>query len=200
MLRPGRKPLDTMQSPARLRSRRRAHRLCAGAMTMACALYLASPYMMLWSAGMALQRHDHSVLCASVDWGSVREGLKNQLGPQHPVQQVSQQDELPGFGESFASNVAAGMIDDDVTPERLDTILSSAMPGSGTAKGHVMSGRPRGYFVGPAHFEAEIRMAGSAPIEISMHIEKWRWKITRITLPDDMLTPAATTHLASART
>ncbi len=204
MFRSGQTPPDPVRPPAWLRSRRRAHRLCLGSMTAACALYLASPFMMLWSAGAALQSHDRGALCASLDWGSVRAGLKDQLGLRHPVQPVSQQDELPGFGESFATNVAAGMIDDDVTPERLDTLLGSAMSGGFTAGSHsgthATSGRAVGYFAGPADFEAEIRTGGDTPIRISMRIEKWRWKITRITLPDDILTPAAPTHLASART
>ena len=178
-------------------------------MTAAFALYFASPYMMLWSTGVALQRHDRAALCASLDWSQVRAGLKDELGLQRPVQQISQQDELPGFGESFASNVASGMIDDDITPERLDTILSSAMSsGPGTpghaSRGHAapgpsVAGLPHGYFAGPAHFEARIPMTGGAPIGISLRIEKWHWKITRVTLPEDLLTPAAPTHLASAR-
>jgi hypothetical protein len=169
------------------------------AMTTACAFYLASPYVMLWSAGTALKRHDRAALCSSLDWEQVRAGLKDTLGLR-PVQQVSQQDELPGFGESFATGVASGMIDEDVTPERLDTILSSAMSSGTATRTHAAAGLPRGYFAGPAHFVAEIRMSGGAPIEISMRIEKWHWKITRITLPEDMLIPpAAPTHLASAR-
>ena len=75
MFRPGRKPLDPMLSPVQHRRRRRAHRLCTTAMATAGALYLASPYVMLWSAGMAMQRHDHNVLCASLDRGSDRKSV-----------------------------------------------------------------------------------------------------------------------------
>ncbi len=199
MFRPGRSPLAHVTSDPRPRRQRRAYRICAGAMTTACALYLASPYVMLWSAGTALKRHDRASLCSYLDWEQVRAGLKDTLGLRRPVQQVSQQDELPGFGESFATGVASGMIDEDVTPERLDTIVSSAMSSGTATRTHAAAGMPHGYFAGPAHFVAEIHMTGGAPIEISMRIEKWHWKITRITLPEDMLIPAAATHLASTR-
>ncbi len=175
-------------------SRRRVAQVSVGAMAAACLLYLASPFATLWTMGVALQRHDDAALCASLDWKLVRSGLKDSLGLRPPVQRVSQQDDLPGFGESFATGVASSMIDDDITPERLDAMLSAP-----AMQGHGAAGLPRGFFVSPTRFRAEIRMSGEPPVEISMRIEKWRWKITRIRLPADMLTPPATTHLASAR-
>ncbi len=189
MNRPGREPPALRQS-----RRRRAVRVSAGAMAAASVLYLASPFATLWSMGTALQRHDDAALCASLDWKLVRSGLKDSLGLRAPVRRVSQQDDLPGFGESFAVGVASSMIDDDITPERLDAMLSAP-----AMQGHGAAGLPHGFFVSPARFQAEIRIRGEAPIEISMRIEKWRWKITRIRLPDDMLTAPAATHLASAR-
>ncbi len=189
MHRPGR------QSPAlRQGRRRRAAQVSVGALAAACLLYLASPFATLWTMGVALQRHDEAALCASLDWKLVRSGLKESLGLRAPVQRVSQQDDLPGFGESFAVGVASGMIDDDITPERLDAMLSAP-----AMRGHGAAGLPHGFFVSPARFQAEIRINGEAPIEISMRIEKWRWKVTRIRLPEDMLAPPAATHLASAR-
>ena len=190
MFQPGRTP------PAlRLDQRRHASRLCAGAMAAAGILYLASPYMTLWSMGTALRSHDKAALCSALDWEQVRSGLKNSLGLQRPMQQVSQQDELPGFGESFVSGMASGMIDDDITPQRLGTMLDGL-----TTRMHGGAATPRGYLAGPAHFEARIPVAGEAPIEITMRIEKWHWKITRIKLPDDMLAPAAPIHVASTKT
>lgn len=189
MYRPGRKPLTL-----RLRKRRHANHVSAGAMAAAGMLYLASPYMTLWSMGTAVQSHDKAALCASLDWERVRNGLKDSLGLRPPVQQVSQQDELPGFGESFVTGVASGMIDDDITPERVGTMLSGL-----TTRMRGGTALPRGYFAGPARFEARIQVAGEAPIEITMQIEKWHWKITRIALPKDMLTPAVSTHMASTK-
>ena len=189
MYRPGRIRLAT-----RLRQRRHASRVCGGAMAAAGLLYIASPYMTLWSMGAALQNHDKVALCASMDWEQVRSGLKDALGLRQPVQQVSQQDELPGFGESFVTRVASGMIDDDITPARLDTMLKGV-----TSQMRSGASLPRGYFAGPARFEAQVRVPGEAPIRITMQIEKWHWKVTRITLPADMLNPPARTNLASAK-
>lgn len=195
MYRPGRTPLALRSRPMlRNRQQKRADRICVGAMAAACAMYLASPYMTLASMGMAMQRHDQGALRSSLDWSLVRAGLKESLGLRPPVQQVSQQDELPGFGESFATGVASGMIDADITPERLGSML-----GNPAIHDHGMGGLPHGHFSGPARFDAEIQVSGGDPIRITMRIEKWRWKITRITLPDDILNQPTPTHLASAR-
>ena len=181
--------------PSARRQSRRGRRVCAGALAAAGVLFVASPYTALWSMGSALRVHDDAALCASMDWELVRAGLKQSLGvAARPVQQVSQQDELPGFGDSFASGVASGMIDEDVTPQRLDQMLSTpALRGR-----HGMASLPAGFFSGPAQFEAVIPVAGSAPIEITMRIEKWRWKVTRIMVPESLLTPPAGTRVATS--
>ena len=176
------------------RRRRRARRICAGTLAMAVALYLASPFTTLWTMASSLRVHDDVALRSSLDWKLVRTGLKQSLGLDHPVQRVSAQDELPGFGESFASGVASGMIDEDITPERLDAMLSTQ-----TVHTRGLAGLPHGFFTSPTRFEVEVRMDGTAPIDITMQIEKWRWKITRITLPQELLTPPSATRLASTR-
>lgn len=182
MVRPGSTP------PSRPRHQRAARCVCAGAMATAGMLYLASPYVALWSMHAALKRHDDAALRASLNWELVRAGLKDGLGLNAPVQQGSQQDELPGFGESFATNIASGMIDDEITPERLDSMISGP-----ALQDHALARLPRGVFTGPTRFHVAIRMTGErTPIEITLHLEKWRWKVTRITLPEDMLAPPPT--------
>ena len=173
--------------------RRRGRRICLGALTMAGVLYLASPYVMLWSMGSALRLHDDTALRTALDWESVRAGLKQSLGLIQPVQQVSDRDELPGFGDSFASGVASGMIDQDITPQRLDTMLD--VP---ALRGHGARHLPRGFFTGPARFRMEIPLPGMAPVGITMRIEKWRWKITRVDVPEQLLAPAPTTRIAAS--
>ena len=107
------RPLRTAPPTRHAEGRRRGRRICLGALTMAGVLYLASPYIMLWSMGSALRLHDDAALRTALDWESVRAGLKQSLGLIQPVQQVSDRDELPGFGDTFASGVASGMIDQD---------------------------------------------------------------------------------------
>ncbi len=175
------------------RRQRQARRACVTSLAAAGLLYVASPYAALWSLGEALQRHDKAALCASLDWTLVRDSLKQSLGlSRGGIQQVSQQDELPDFGASFATGLASGMIDEDITPERMDSILSNP-----ALNGRSRAGLPHGFFVSAAQFEARVPAAGPAPVEISMRIEKWRWKITRVRIPDPTPAPAVT-HMASS--
>lgn len=169
---------------------RRARRIAVSTLALSGLLFAASPYVALWSAGYAVSHHDRAALRGSLDWQQVRLSLKNSLGLTSPVRQVAQQDELPDFGESFATNVASGMIDDDITPERLDSMLGRIPVGAGTTR------MPHGFFTGPASFTAAIPVAGSRPVQISMRIEKWHWKITGIDLPPSLLAPAAQTRYA----
>ena len=191
MFRPGPTLPAQPASPA-WRRRRRARAVCASSLAAATVLYLASPFMTLWTLGAALQVHDDSALRSSLDWKLVRAGLKQSLGLEHAVRQASQQDELPGFGESFAVGVASGMIDEDITPQRLDAMLSTP-----ALHKHGMANLPRGFFTGPSCFVAEIRMGAAAPIDLTLRIEKWHWKVTRVTLPQEMLTPPAITRVAA---
>ncbi len=179
-----------LKPPARSRSSRRARRIAISTLAISGALFAASPYMALWSAGYAVSHHDRAALRGSLDWQQVRLSLKHSLGLQSPVRQVAQQDELPDFGESFATNVASGMIDDDITPERLDGMLSRIPAGARTAR------LPPGHFTGPASFIADIPVANSPPVRVSMRIEQWHWKITAIDLPASLLSPPAQTRFA----
>ena len=45
-------------------------------------------------------------------------------------------------------------------------------------------------FLGPARFEASVRMSddpSAQPVCVSMRLERWQWKITEIHLPEQML-------------
>ena len=64
-------------------------------------------------------------------------------------------------------------------------------------RSHGAKGLPHGFFTRPAQFEAEIPMPGMAPIDITMRIEKWHWKITRITLPEELLVSPPATRVAT---
>lgn len=164
--------------------------ICAASITATAALYIGSPYVALWSMGWALKHHDDAELRTVLDWGQVRDGFKQSVGvssgPSAGVPISQQRDELPGFGESFASGVASRTIDADITPQRLDAMLSAPM-----LRQQASGGLLHGAFHGPAGFEAEVRMRDEPPIEISMQIEKWHWKITRIRVPQDLLTGSA---------
>ena len=172
--------------------RRRARSLCGAALVTAGAIYLASPYLALWSFGSALRRHDDAALAASVDWSLLRASLKQSMGlaqanrnpSQNSSQNLGQQDDLPAFGTSFVHHLVSHMIDVDVTPARLDALLAG--DGLVKARQHAM-GWPHGLMVSPDQFQATIPVQGERPVVLDMRIEQWRWKIVRITIPAALL-------------
>lgn len=189
----------------------RRHRLAVPVLgsVLALALYATSPVMTLLSVASALQHDDVGTVQSALDWRTVRAGLKADLGSgdtdtDGAVHLASArtmapvQDELPDFGTSFASTIVSHVVDDVVTPEHLVSLLAHpahidahAAPASSGAL--AMLGRIAHLgFASPTRFEASVRMdadPAAAPVAISMQIEKWHWKITRIHVPDQMLNP-----------
>ncbi|MCQ8242075.1 DUF2939 domain-containing protein [Rhizosaccharibacter radicis] len=175
--------------------RRRARRCCLSTLCLSALLFAGSPLAALWQMGTALQQRDLRTVEASLDWSSVRDGLRNDMPAMLGLQPVD--DDLPGFGESFASNVAVQAVDQEVTPARLPTLLSqmrsAAAPGPATAMpgwyGLVQAG-----FAAPNLFQATFQLSPKGqPVRVSLRIEQWRWKIVRIELPS---TGTATTTRA----
>ena len=169
-------------------------------LTLALATYALSPLVTLWSVASALRHDDVPTLRTALDWRGVRDGLKTDLGVpvslasvrQASVQQASAGgDDLPEFGSSFATTVVSHAVDDVMTPEHLASMLSHTDPGPAVRAGSSWLDRVgRIGFVGPAEFEAAIRLspdAGAPPVVVTMHVEKWQWKVTRIHLPEQLL-------------
>ena len=182
----------------------RATRIAAGCLTASLTLYAASPLVTLWSVASALKNEDVGTLRTALDWRTVRIGLKSDFGASVGVGATVRmasatapgQDELPDFGESFATTIVSHVVDDVVTPEHLVAMLTH--PGSKTpaaGAGNSMLGRIQHIgFTGPCGFEASVRLADTRdapPVTISMRIEKWQWKITRIHMPDQVATQVA---------
>lgn len=179
-----------------------------GCLVLALVSYAASPLVTLWSMSSALQHDDVDTIRASLDWSTVRSGLKADLGPEAPVSLASAQaaapaeDELPAFGESFATTIVSHVIDDVVTPEHLVAMLSQAGAARPAARA---SAQPDAFdrvrallarvqhlgFVGPGRFQAAVRLADdpdAPPVLVSLAVKKWQWKVTRIHVPDQLLT------------
>ena len=169
-------------------------------------LYAASPFVTLWSVASALQNHDIGTIQGALDWRTVRTGLKNDLGPEASVRLASTshmapaQDELPDFGDSFATTIVSHVVDDVITPEHLVAMLVHAEPAKhavpASASGALsMLGRvDHVRFIGPNRFEASVRLEDdpkAVPVTVSMQIKKWQWKITRIQMPDQFLSQHA---------
>jgi len=160
--------------------------LCAGS------LFVASPFVSLWSVSHAIETKDMSTLNRQINWRSLAHCIKDQaIGP---VQTVS--DDLPDFGSSFARNAISNAVDMEVTPDNLPTIVDEAMPDVGLSTGQVTPGLGVGgvrmmrhahaHFVSANRFEASLTLPGherETPLRITMKIEGWRWKVTQVRFP-----------------
>ena len=78
-----------------------------------------------------------------------------------------------------------------MTPEHLVAMLSHGAAERGDRPGPSMLGRvQRIGFVSPTEFEAAIRLSPDAdapPVVVTMRVEKWQWKVTRIHVPEQLL-------------
>lgn len=173
---------------------------------MSLSLYAASPFVTLWSVASALQNHDVDTIQGALDWRTVRTGLKNDLGPDASVRLASTsrvapaEDELPDFGNSFAKTIVSHVVDDVITPEHLVAMLVHAEPAKHTVDGAgsnalaMLSRVDHVRFIGANRFEASVRLNDdpkAVPVTVSMRIEKWQWKITRIQMPEQFLSQHA---------
>ncbi|RFD19569.1 DUF2939 domain-containing protein [Komagataeibacter melaceti] len=183
--------LSRMEIPGGIAALRRqqARWVCAGTLAAATSLYAASPFFTLWSVTSAVRTHDLGSLNTCLKWESVRSSLKNQvvdslIGPPHA------DDELPGFGESFASSAVSNAVDEEVRPERLGTLIDHLVPQEqirvtpGSLLG--LLGRVHMHFTHPGVFEASVIMPGhenETPLRLQMRIHAFQWKIDRVDLP-----------------
>ena len=171
--------------------------VAASCLTVVLTAYAVSPLVTLWSVASALQRDDVPTLRSSLDWQTVRNGLKSDLGVGAPVKLASvrqasaSQNDLPDFGSSFATTIVSHVVDDVMTPEHLTEMLSQTASSHRDGSGLSLLGRvQRIGFVAPAEFEAAIRLSSDVdapPVVVTMHVEKWHWKVTRIHVPEQLL-------------
>ncbi len=197
--------------------RHRAATFSAACLVLSLLFYAVSPLATLLSVANGLRHEDVGALRAALDWRAVRLGLKADFGGGLPVSLASAKvsaadDELPGFGESFANTLVSRVVDSEVTPERMMAMLSrtgtggtgQAGAGAVAAVGSMLGRVERVAFLGPARFEAAIRMSddpSAQPVCVSMRLEHWQWKITQIHLPEQMLQGGSTlVQSASNRT
>ncbi len=172
--------------------------LSASCLALALLIYTASPLVTLWCAASALHRDDVRALRTALDWREVRAGLKSDLGPGVSVSLASMhqatgagQDDLPEFGSSFATTIVSHVIDDVMTPEHLAAMLSRSASDHGDRPGPSLLDRVQHVgFVSPTEFEAAIRLSPDVeapPVLVTLRVEKWQWKVTRIHVPDQLL-------------
>ncbi|WP_246395925.1 DUF2939 domain-containing protein [Gluconacetobacter tumulisoli] len=168
--------------------RQQARRICAVTLVMSLSLFVASPFVTLWSVSSALQANDMRALGSFLNWRAVRTSLKSQIVDSVVGTQASA-DDLPEFGSSFATAAVSNAVDLNVNATNLGSLVGQVMPvtpavplESRVAILHHVHVR----FLRPDMFEASIAVPGhdqETPLHLQMRIQGWRWKITRVDLP-----------------
>jgi len=160
--------------------------------------YIGYPYATLYRLGVAVRHSDHATLRTLVDWYSVREGLKEDIcdmvleGPADARPAAARSDNaLAPFGASFVRGVTGNALDQNVTPETLVSM---------TRRGAVARGDdPRviwAFFDNPTEFSVSLLADGSAePIQLVMAFRGMRWRVVRVTLPEELLERAGSGNL-----
>lgn len=162
-----------------------------------CTIYVAYPYLTLWSISKAIQTHDTKYLTKSLNWHSIQDHLKKYLTQDFHNPSKEDLDELPDFGTSFATEAVSNAIDHHINHNSLHVLLdyispptlssSSSLKNKKNALQIYMSSHI--YFSSPFTMHARIIIPGEnmPPLSLTMKLQRWRWKITNISLPDQVI-------------
>lgn len=166
-----------------------ARRVCIGASAAALGLYLASPFVTLWSIGSAIQTHDMTALGQVINWSELDASIKHQTLSGLHLEQVS--NDLPDFGSSFATTAVSNAVDFTVTQANLGTLVDQAVPAAIPANQPAPSfaslvEKASVRFTRIDQFEVDVPLPGhehDTPLKIEMRIQNWRWKVTKVEFP-----------------
>ncbi|MBB2167167.1 DUF2939 domain-containing protein [Gluconacetobacter aggeris] len=169
--------------------RQQARRICAVTLVMSLSLFVASPFVTLWSVSAAIQGHDTRTLGTFLNWRAVQASLKSQIIGGIVGNQQASDDDLPEFGSSFAATAVSRAVDVHVNAANLDTLMGQVMPAAQPVSAispAAMLHHVRIRFLRPDMFEARAVLPGherDTPLRLQMRIQGWRWKITEVELP-----------------
>lgn len=163
-----------------------------------CTIYIAYPYLTLWSISKAIQTHDTKYLTNSLNWHSIQDHLKNYLTKDFHNPSTDSQDELPDFGTSFATEAVSNAINHHINNDSLHVLLDYISPPSLPASSPLKNKKnalqiymsSHIYFSSPFTMHASITIPGEdiPPLKLTLKLQKWHWKITNISLPDQIIT------------
>lgn len=162
------------------------------ALLMALA-YAASPYVALARLHAAFLRGDVEYVAARVAWPSVREGLKQDIaeGVIGPMTETASTATLPPFGASFVAGIAGSVVDREVTPSNMMTVMRQFRVEDPVAPETVnpLSAFDWAFFQGPATFTVSVRPddGDDGHLRLRLELRKWRWVVTRIWVPQDLV-------------
>jgi hypothetical protein len=170
-------------------------------------VYVAMPYVTLWEIAGALQRGDVGALQSSIDWDSVRSGLKADISEgivsgvfdaDHSAPQLAS-NTLPRFGASFISGIAGSVVDREVTPQHLAAMMRQLAPADPDAGFSMpLRGVEHAFFESPTSFLLTVRCPGQdpgdQPLRVRLEMEGGGWKVVRAWVSQDLV------DLANSRT
>ncbi len=158
------------------------------------AAYIGYPYLTLYRLGLAIQAADAASLESLVNWPTVREGIKEDVCDIVAEQSGPKGDnELPAFGASFMRGIASSAIDQAVTPQALLAATSTVPASPPTPRGadvHVNWA----FFDSPTTFMVSLQALGQTePVKLEMDLHHGTWRVQRVWLPTDLLSPGSPT-------
>jgi hypothetical protein len=160
--------------------------------------YTVTPYLMLWRLAEALRHGDSQMLETTIDWDSVREGVKEDIadgivgdGAADPDGAAPPSDTLPPFGSSFVKGIAGSEVDRELTPEHLAAMFREVQPAGGNVVTLLYRDVRYAFFDGPKSFRLSLRCPGQAPgdppLRVEMALQHGAWTVVRAWLPRTML-------------
>ncbi|MFT9258587.1 MAG: DUF2939 domain-containing protein [Acetobacter sp.] len=183
---------QTQGQTSRAMAGQTARRLCILSATIACGLYLASPFMTLLFVAADLRSHDMVALGHVINWGRLDASIKKQALSGLHIATEPPPDELPEFGSSFADAAVSNAVDTSVTQANLGTLVDQALlETAGPTRPSALSVAALAThmtvrFTRPDEFVAAVPLPGhehDSPLRILMRIEGWHWKITAVEFP-----------------
>jgi hypothetical protein len=179
-------------------------------LVLVCICYAAAPYVALWRMYRALSEEDAPSLARMVDWGAVRQGLKDDIAEGiigMPATQMVASNGLPPFGSGFMSGIAGNVVDKEVTPQKVMVAVHSiqdgtgqpqqaphaslmsalSLAGTGDAPCHI----DRAFFDSPTSFTIRIHAQGQdpddPPLRVRFELRGLSWMLVRVWVPQDLM-------------
>lgn len=149
-------------------------------------LYIAYPYMTLWSITKAIETHNTEKLLMYLDWKSIKKNLQTDLA--QAIQDAPPpEDELPDFGNSFAITAISNAVDHNLTPDNLTKFINqikhdTSLQNLSMAQAILQSFMATHIrFLSPTTLRATVIIPDEQqndPIQMTLQLKKWRWKVT----------------------
>ncbi|CAI3943081.1 unnamed protein product [Commensalibacter communis] len=156
-------------------------------------LYIIYPYTTLWSIYKAIQTHNTPQLITYLDWQSIKTNLQSDLTKSIQNAPTSQ-DDLPDFGNSFATTAISNAVDLNLTPDNLAKFINHIKQDNSIENSSTIRTLLRSFmsthihFISPFSLQADILIPGQEKnyIEMTLHLQNWKWKVTSFKFSEEL--------------